>query len=63
VATPAGLQRWWTLQARIVVARSPARDMVDPRPHPARERTLDWTLDVVILPVGAIDRSVAFYRD
>jgi hypothetical protein len=37
--------------------------MVDPRPHPARERTLDWTLDVVILPVGAIDRSVAFYRD
>jgi catechol 2,3-dioxygenase-like lactoylglutathione lyase family enzyme len=24
---------------------------------------MDWTLEVVILPVGDIDRSVAFYRD
>src|SRR2546428_11048186 len=24
---------------------------------------MDWTLEVVILPVSEIDRSVAFYRD
>ncbi|MDF3308013.1 VOC family protein [Rhodococcus sp. T2V] len=24
---------------------------------------MDWTLEVVVLPVGDIDRSVAFYRD
>ena len=24
---------------------------------------MDWTLEVIILPVGDIDRSVAFYRD
>ena len=24
---------------------------------------MDWTLEVVILPVGDIDRSIAFYRD
>jgi predicted enzyme related to lactoylglutathione lyase len=24
---------------------------------------MDWTLEVVLLPVGDIDRSVAFYRD
>ena len=24
---------------------------------------MDWTLEVVILPVGDIDRAVAFYRD
>ena len=24
---------------------------------------MDWTLEVVILPVSDIDRSVAFYRD
>jgi catechol 2,3-dioxygenase-like lactoylglutathione lyase family enzyme len=28
-----------------------------------RERAMDWTLEVVILPVSDIDRSVAFYRD
>jgi catechol 2,3-dioxygenase-like lactoylglutathione lyase family enzyme len=28
-----------------------------------RERTMDWTLEVVILPVSDIDRSIAFYRD
>jgi catechol 2,3-dioxygenase-like lactoylglutathione lyase family enzyme len=26
-------------------------------------RTMDWTLEVVIVPVSDIDRSVAFYRD
>jgi catechol 2,3-dioxygenase-like lactoylglutathione lyase family enzyme len=24
---------------------------------------MDWTLEVVVLPVSDIDRSVAFYRD
>src|SRR4029453_14126201 len=24
---------------------------------------MDWTLEVVIVPVGDIDRSIAFYRD
>jgi catechol 2,3-dioxygenase-like lactoylglutathione lyase family enzyme len=24
---------------------------------------MDWTLEVVVLPVGDIDRSIAFYRD
>jgi catechol 2,3-dioxygenase-like lactoylglutathione lyase family enzyme len=24
---------------------------------------MDWTLEVVVLPVGDLDRSVAFYRD
>ena len=24
---------------------------------------MDWTLEVVILPVSDIDRSIAFYRD
>jgi catechol 2,3-dioxygenase-like lactoylglutathione lyase family enzyme len=27
------------------------------------DRRMDWTLEVVILPVSDIDRSVAFYRD
>src|ERR1041385_6695781 len=26
-------------------------------------RIMDWTLEVVVLPVSDIDRSVAFYRD
>ena len=26
-------------------------------------KTLDWTLEVVVLPVSDIDRAVAFYRD
>jgi predicted enzyme related to lactoylglutathione lyase len=25
--------------------------------------TMDWTLEVVVLPVGDIDRSIEFYRD
>src|SRR6478672_5585892 len=28
-----------------------------------RSNTMDWTLEVVLLPVSDIDRSVAFYRD
>lgn len=24
---------------------------------------MDWTLEVVVLPVGEIDRSIEFYRD
>src|SRR3954468_948674 len=34
-------------------------------PASTRERSLvmDWTLEVVVLPVSDIDRSVAFYRD
>ena len=24
---------------------------------------MDWTLEVVVLPVGDIDRAIAFYRD
>jgi catechol 2,3-dioxygenase-like lactoylglutathione lyase family enzyme len=31
--------------------------------HVERENPVDWTLEVVILPVSDIDRSVAFYRD
>jgi catechol 2,3-dioxygenase-like lactoylglutathione lyase family enzyme len=31
--------------------------------HDHREHLMDWTLEVVILPVSDIDRSVAFYRD
>jgi catechol 2,3-dioxygenase-like lactoylglutathione lyase family enzyme len=27
------------------------------------ERLMDWTLEVVVLPVSDIDRSIAFYRD
>jgi catechol 2,3-dioxygenase-like lactoylglutathione lyase family enzyme len=27
------------------------------------QRAMDWTLEVVILPVSDIDRSIAFYRD
>ena len=26
-------------------------------------RIMDWTLEVVVLPVSDIDRSIAFYRD
>src|SRR5437868_11086722 len=29
----------------------------------SRGTSMDWTLEVVILPVSDIDRSVAFYRD
>src|SRR3954462_267254 len=32
--------------------------MTDAGPEP-----MDWTLEVVILPVSDIDRAVAFYRD
>jgi catechol 2,3-dioxygenase-like lactoylglutathione lyase family enzyme len=35
----------------------------DHLPHHHREDIMDWTLEVVILPVGDIDRAVAFYRD
>src|SRR4029453_5958205 len=31
--------------------------------HHRQEHNMDWTLEVVILPVSDIDRSVAFYRD
>jgi len=24
---------------------------------------VDWTLEVVVVPVGDIDRAIAFYRD
>src|SRR5690606_7279806 len=34
------------------------------RRPPRREHTImDWTLEVVIVPVGDIDRAVEFYRD
>src|SRR5918912_4188144 len=29
----------------------------------SRGMSMDWTLEVVVLPVSDIDRSVAFYRD
>jgi catechol 2,3-dioxygenase-like lactoylglutathione lyase family enzyme len=37
----------------------------EPRPLDASDRfvDMDWTLEVVVLPVSDIDRSVAFYRD
>jgi hypothetical protein len=35
----------------------------DHLPHHHREDIMDWTLEVVILPVSDIDRAVAFYRD
>jgi catechol 2,3-dioxygenase-like lactoylglutathione lyase family enzyme len=25
--------------------------------------TMDWTLEVVVVPVGDVDRAIAFYRD
>ena len=28
-----------------------------------RETSMDWTLEVVVLPVSDIDQSIAFYRD
>jgi len=24
---------------------------------------MDWTLEVVVVPVGDVDRAIAFYRD
>jgi catechol 2,3-dioxygenase-like lactoylglutathione lyase family enzyme len=33
------------------------------RPSDDAPEPMDWTLEVVILPVADIDRSVAFYRD
>jgi catechol 2,3-dioxygenase-like lactoylglutathione lyase family enzyme len=27
------------------------------------ERPMDWTLEVVVLPVSDLDRAIAFYRD
>jgi catechol 2,3-dioxygenase-like lactoylglutathione lyase family enzyme len=35
----------------------------DIRPPNPKERIMDWTLEVVVLPVSDIDRSAAFYRD
>jgi hypothetical protein len=35
----------------------------DAGPSRKEEHAMDWTLEVVILPVSDIDRSVAFYRD
>src|SRR5580704_13465410 len=29
----------------------------------SKEHLMDWTLEVVVIPVSDIDRSVAFYRD
>ncbi len=46
--------------------------MISPRPQlsymqtacPTKmERLMDWTLEVVVLPVSDINRSIAFYRD
>jgi hypothetical protein len=31
--------------------------------HNSKEVIMDWTLEVVVLPVSDIDRSIAFYRD
>ena len=30
---------------------------------PGTENEMDWTLEVVIVPVSDLDRSIAFYRD
>jgi len=27
------------------------------------DESMDWTLEVVVLPVSDVDRSIAFYRD
>jgi predicted enzyme related to lactoylglutathione lyase len=32
-------------------------------PHAKEADAVDWTLEVVVLPVSDIDRSIAFYRD
>src|SRR3954454_20823352 len=32
-------------------------------PEMLRSNAMDWTLEVVVLPVTDIDRSIAFYRD
>jgi catechol 2,3-dioxygenase-like lactoylglutathione lyase family enzyme len=34
-----------------------------PTPQPRKDPQMDWTLEVVVLPVSDIDRSLAFYRD
>src|SRR4029453_15605641 len=47
------------------MSRPPPRRWTGCR-HPNTTRgvpNMDWTLEVVILPVADIDRSVAFYRD
>ena len=36
--------------------------MTDRHPR-TKEVIMDWTLEVVVLPVSDIDRSIAFYRD
>jgi predicted enzyme related to lactoylglutathione lyase len=33
------------------------------RAHRSEDETMDWTLEVVLLPVTDIDRAIAFYRD
>jgi catechol 2,3-dioxygenase-like lactoylglutathione lyase family enzyme len=35
----------------------------EPEPEPAEEHPVDWTLEVVVLPVADLDRAIAFYRD
>lgn len=41
----------------------PNRVLPAGRSRPGRNLGLDWSLEVVVLPVSDIDRSVAFYRD
>src|SRR6478736_10545854 len=38
-------------------------DQPPTHPDSTLEKTMDWTLEVVVLPVSDIDASVAFYRD
>ena len=39
------------------------RNKVIDRSTEHKEVIMDWTLEVVVLPVSDIDRSIAFYRD
>jgi catechol 2,3-dioxygenase-like lactoylglutathione lyase family enzyme len=39
------------------------RNQVIDRSTEHKEVIMDWTLEVVVLPVSDIDRSIAFYRD
>jgi hypothetical protein len=43
--------------------RPPPIDARVSAPEPIEEAPVDWTLEVVVLPVTDLDRAIAFYRD
>jgi catechol 2,3-dioxygenase-like lactoylglutathione lyase family enzyme len=51
-----------TTTKRLNCSPSPAARLI-PQSSIRKEPAMDWTLEVVVLPVTDIDRAVAFYRD